>query len=147
MCLTFWCQYTLRKWYPLCYYSEFVVLTCLVRKNKVPPLWKATIVPSWSSWCLGCSPEPVDVLIRNQILDEDETIFLIEESLVWGQQVCVVGVPAQSRWEETTISTFVCLQAIINCIQVILDLQVWAQKPASGDNQINETFISNSRST
>lgn len=41
------------------------------------------------------SPELVNVLVRHQILDEDEAIFLIKESLFWGQQAFIRCVSAR----------------------------------------------------
>lgn len=43
------------------------------------------------------SPEPVDVLFRHQILDDDKAIFLIGESLFWGQQVGIESVSSQKN--------------------------------------------------
>ena len=51
---------------------------------------------------LWWSPELVDVLLRHQVLDEDEAILLIEESLLGAQQVRLEGVSAK---DKVTVST------------------------------------------
>lgn len=34
-------------------------------------------------------PEPVDVRLRHQVLDEKEAVFLVEEPLLRGQCACI----------------------------------------------------------
>lgn len=42
-------------------------------------------------------PEPVDVRLRHQVLDEKEAVFLVEEPLLRGQCACIKWVSVQQR--------------------------------------------------
>ena len=64
---------------------------------------------------LRWSPELVDVLLRHQILDDDEAIFLIEVSLFWGQQVGVTGVPTKERTH--IYSSHIGFTVVLSCWQ------------------------------
>lgn len=67
-----------------------------------------SVPPSTCAKCLV--PEALNVLIRNEILDEQVPIVFIELPLLWGQQIIVQGVAGTHR-DTLTMSSdqHVCL--------------------------------------
>lgn len=45
--------------------------------------------------CWSVLPESVNILIRHQVSDEDETILFIGDSLFWSQDIRVKSVSAE----------------------------------------------------
>lgn len=60
------------------------------------------------------SPESVNVLIRHQILDEEEAILLIEEPLRWGQHVTIKCI--STKIDQQIFNTLLSWSRLANLI-------------------------------
>lgn len=86
----------------------------LPARRKERPCWKNSTIstsqssPSLPGKCLV--PEALNVLVRNEVLDEQVPVVLIELPLLCGQQIVVQGVAGTQRDTLTTSSDqHVCL--------------------------------------